>query len=245
MKFDSTVDLVKVFRGHGELEGEMVRGFLEAQGVRAMVSTESLSHIYGATIGEIGSSFVYVKSEDAEKAKNLLSQMVAGEFSNEKLAECPAGCEIIGPQSKSIDDPELDQRRRVLIICTGNSACSQMAEAAINNDLWDKWVAFSAGTEPAGYIHPMAFQALEEQGIFHQGYSKPVEQFKDDKFDLVITVCDQAAKACPAWLSESPAIHVGFADPALVEGNETKRLHAFTETLSLIRSTLIPMLDQR
>ena len=120
-----------------------------------------------------------------------------------------------------------------------------MAEAAINNDLWDKWVAFSAGTEPAGYIHPMAFQALEEQGIFHQGYSKPVEQFKDDKFDLVITVCDRAAKACPAWLSESPAIHVGFADPALVEGDETKRLHAFTETLSLIRSTLIPMLDQR
>ncbi|MGB4596234.1 MAG: DUF2007 domain-containing protein [Anaerolineaceae bacterium] len=242
MMFENTDDLVSVFQTYGELEGEMVRSFLEAQGIPAMVSSESLGRIYGATVGEIGASTIYVNAANEEKALELLQKMQSGEFANEKLAECPAGCEIFGPHSKAINDSELDQRKHVLILCTGNSARSQMAEAAVNNDLWDQWVAFSAGTEPAGYVHPLALKALEEQGIFHQGYSKSVEEFKEQQFDLVITVCDQANETCPIWLGKANRIHIGFTDPSKVEGDDETKLQAFRDTLSLIRSTLVPML---
>jgi len=242
MKFNNSDDLVSIFRTQGELEGEMIRSFLDAQGIPAMVSSESLGVIYGATVGEIGVAEVYVKIADEEKARTLLQRMLNGEFENEKLAECPTGCEIYGPHSRAIDDSELDQRKRVLILCTGNSARSQMAEAAVNNDLWDQWVAFSAGIEPAGYVHPVALAALEEQNIFHQGYSKSVEDFKGQDFDLVITVCDHANETCPLWLGETKRVHIGFTDPSKVEGDDATKLQAFRDTLALIRSTLIPML---
>lgn len=242
MMFENTDDLVAVFRAFGELEGEMYRSFLEAQGIPAMVSSESLGRIYGATVGEIGASRIYVNAANEEKARELLQKMQSGEFADEKLAECPAGCEIYGPHSKAIDDAELDKRKHVLILCTGNSARSQMAEAAVNNDLWDEWVAYSAGTEPAGYVHPLALKALEEQGIFHQGYSKSTEEFKGQEFDMVVTVCDQANETCPLWLGKANHVHVGFTDPSKVEGDDETKLQAFRDTLALIRSTLVPML---
>lgn len=242
MKIENTDDLVSVFKAYGELDGEMVRTFLEAQGIPAMVSSESLGRIYGATVGEIGASTIYVNVANEAKARELLEKMLNGEFVDEKLAECPAGCEIYGPQSKAINDSELDQRKHVLILCTGNSARSQMAEAAVNNDLWDDWVAFSAGIEPAGYIHPFALVVLEEQGIFHQGYSKSVDVFKGQDFDLVVTVCDEANEYCPLWIGKGNRVHVGFTDPSKIEGDDETKLQAFRDTLALIRSTLIPLL---
>lgn len=118
-------------------------------------------------------------------------------------------------------------RRKVLILCTGNSCRSQMAEAIVNARLGDRWRAFSAGIRPAGYVHPDALKVLEEIGIFHQGRSKSTDEFRDDDFDLVITVCDSAAEECPVWLGTGRKVHRGFPDPAKAEGPRAVVMEAF------------------
>ena len=80
--------------------------------------------------------------------------------------------------------------RRVLFLCTGNSCRSQMAEAIVNARLGGAWQAVSAGTKPAGFVHPKALTALSEIGIQHTGRSKRADEFQGEEFDLVVTVCD-------------------------------------------------------
>lgn len=92
--------------------------------------------------------------------------------------------------------------KRVLFLCTGNSCRSQMAEAIVNARLGSQWEAVSAGTKPAGYIHPKALEALSEIGIKHDGSSKRADEFRGTEFDLVVTVCDSAAEECPVWLGK-------------------------------------------
>jgi len=92
-----------------------------------------------------------------------------------------------------------------------------MAEAIVNARLGKTWQAVSAGTKPAGYIHPKALQALSEIGITHTGISKKADEFRDVNFDLVVTVCDSAAEACPVWLGKGKRIHHSFPDPALTD----------------------------
>src|SRR5512134_4032687 len=103
--------------------------------------------------------------------------------------------------------------KRVLFLCSGNSCRSQMAEAIVNARLGEAWQVYSAGTIPAGYVHPKALAALAEIGIQHQGVSKSVEQFRDVPFDLVVTVCDSAAEECPLWLGQGRRVHHSFTDP--------------------------------
>lgn len=107
------------------------------------------------------------------------------------------------------------EKYRVLVLCTGNSARSQMAEGLINTQLADRFTAFSAGTHPAGYVHPQAIAALREIGIeLLDPRSKSTDEFKDIPFDVVITVCDDAAENCPVWLGRGQRMHIGFPDPA-------------------------------
>ncbi len=106
-------------------------------------------------------------------------------------------------------------KRRVLFLCTGNSARSQMAEGLVNHFRGDRWQAVSAGTHPKGSVHPFAVEALKEIGIdLSQARSKSVVEFRQDSFDLVITVCDDAAEECPVWLGPGRRHHIGFPDPA-------------------------------
>ena len=105
-------------------------------------------------------------------------------------------------------------KRKVLFLCTGNSCRSQMAEAIINARLGETWEAVSAGTKPAGYVHPKALAALAEIGIQHAGRSKLVDEFRGVDFDLVVTVCDSAAEECPVWLGKGKRLHHSFPDPA-------------------------------
>lgn len=104
---------------------------------------------------------------------------------------------------------------KVLFLCTGNSCRSQMAEAIVNAFHSDKWYAKSAGTRPAGYVHPKAIAALQEIGITHQGQSKSADDFRQEGFDLVVTVCDSANEECPLWLGKGKRAHQSFPDPAL------------------------------
>lgn len=129
-------------------------------------------------------------------------------------------------------------KRRVLILCTGNSARSQMAEALVNSMRGDRWEAFSAGTHPAGYVHPDAIRVLMELGFdISSARSKSVDEFRDVIFDLVITVCDDAAEECPVWLGHGKREHVGFPDPA------NGSLDDFRAVREGIKSRVIPLLD--
>ena len=127
------------------------------------------------------------------------------------------------------DHPDSEPRRRVLFLCTGNSCRSQMAEALVNSRLADRWQAFSAGTKPTGYVHSRATSVLEEIGINHQGSSKDVSQFIGNNFDLVVTVCDSAAKDCPLWLGTNTQVHLAFEDPASFEGDDDYVLGKFRQ----------------
>ncbi|NMC81112.1 MAG: arsenate reductase ArsC, partial [Chloroflexi bacterium] len=118
-------------------------------------------------------------------------------------------------------------KRKVLFLCTGNSCRSQMAEAIVNACLGDRWQAFSAGTQPTGVVHPKAIQALAEIGITHHGRSKSADEFRQMDFDLVVTVCDDAAENCPVWLGKGQRRHVGFPDPAKASGTEEEVMAVF------------------
>lgn len=130
-------------------------------------------------------------------------------------------------------------KRRVLFLCTGNSCRSQMAEAIVNARLGDEWEAVSAGTKPAGYIHPKALTALSEIGINHQGSSKRADAFRDVDFDLVVTVCDSAAEECPVWLGKGKRAHHGFPDPAV-----TDHMDDFRKVRDAIENEITQLLTQ-
>lgn len=134
--------------------------------------------------------------------------------------------------------------RKVLFLCTGNSCRSQIAEAIVNARQSSDWRAFSAGTEPAGYVHPKAIQVLEEIGILHSGRSKSTDQFRDINFDLVVTVCDDAAENCPLWLGVGKRAHLGFPDPAKVEGTDDEILAAFRSTRDAIQTQVLAFLEK-
>ena len=129
-------------------------------------------------------------------------------------------------------------KRKVLFLCTGNSCRSQLAEAIVNAQLGDTWEAASAGTKPAGYVHPKALAVLEEIGIQHTGRSKLADEFRGVAFDLVITVCDSAAEECPIWLGKGIRIHHGFPDPA-----KTDDLIDFRAVRDAIEGTILPLLE--
>lgn len=123
----------------------------------------------------------------------------------------------------------MNSKRKVLFLCTGNSCRSQMAEAIVNARLGDHWEAVSAGTEPAGYVHPMAIRALAEIGIQHNGASKHDGPFREVPFDLVVTVCDSAVEECPLWLGEGRRVHLCFPDPAEATGTEAQVMAVFRQ----------------
>jgi arsenate reductase len=99
-----------------------------------------------------------------------------------------------------------------------------MAEAIVNARLGESWEAVSAGTRPAGFVHPKALAALAEIGIQHTGRSKQVDEFQGLDFDLVVTVCDSAAEDCPLWLGKGKRVHLGYPDPAKTDNMDDFRL---------------------
>ena len=123
------------------------------------------------------------------------------------------------------------RRIRVIFVCTGNSARSQMAEALLRQDGGDKFEVVSAGVNPRG-VHPMTIEALARVGIDITGArSKPVGEFLGQRFDYVITVCDKARATCPVFPGGSETLHWGVEDPVEVEGTDAERRAAFDAAL--------------
>lgn len=133
--------------------------------------------------------------------------------------------------------------KRVLFLCTGNSCRSQMAEALVNHDLAGEWTAYSAGTDPAVYVHPLAIKAMAELGIdISQHRSKSADMFREQELDLVITVCDAAAENCPVWLGQGHKLHIGFPDPAKASGAEAEQMTLFRNVRDEIRQQVLDLL---
>ena len=128
------------------------------------------------------------------------------------------------------------EKKRVLILCTGNSCRSHMAEGILRNAAGDLFEVHSAGSQPAGYVHPKAIAALDESGIDISSHeSKHMDQFLDRGIHTVITVCGNADQACPVYPGQLNRYHWGFVDPAKVEGSEAEVMDAFREIRDQIK----------
>lgn len=129
-------------------------------------------------------------------------------------------------------------KRRVLFLCTHNSARSQMAEGLLRALAGDRFEVGSAGTE-ATRVHPLAVLAMREIGVDISGHtSKPVEALMDQPWDDVITVCDAASEACPAFPTRSRRLHWSFPDPSQAAGTDDERLAVFRRVRDEIRTRL-------
>ncbi len=128
--------------------------------------------------------------------------------------------------------------KNVLVLCTGNSCRSIIAEALINKNL-DGINAYSSGVNPSGKVNPNAKKVLETNGAWRDGYhSKTLDELRDIEFDLVITVCDHAKETCPIFPKPIPKIHIGFKDP---NGKDYK---AFKVTYKEIKRVLLPKVEK-
>ena len=137
-------------------------------------------------------------------------------------------------------------KKRVLILCTGNSCRSQMAEGLVNAYLGEDWQAFSAGTAPSGMVHPLAVRAMAEIDIdISQGATESVDAYRELQPDLVVTVCDSAAQNCPVWLGDEDVEHMPFDDPTKLVGSDSDRISACRQVRDLMRDTLLPYLQSR
>lgn len=136
-------------------------------------------------------------------------------------------------------------KRRVLFLCTGNSARSQMAEGLLRHLGGDRFEAASAGTNPVG-LNPLAVTAMKEIGIDISGHrSKHLEMYRSERFDHVVTVCDRAKESCPIFPGISAMLHWSFEDPAAAQGSEEERLAAFRDVRDQIKRRILLFLGIR
>lgn len=148
-----------------------------------------------------------------------------------------------GRARRSLEERMSAEPIRVLFVCTGNSARSQIAEALLRDFGGADFETFSAGTEPKG-VNPYAVRVLGEIGIDWSGArSKSVMDFVGRPFDYVITVCDRARQTCPVFPGEHNSLHWGLDDPAEVEGSDERKLEAFRRTRTEVATRLRPFVE--
>lgn len=124
----------------------------------------------------------------------------------------------------------------VLVLCTGNSCRSHLAEGILRSALGERFEVGSAGSDPAGYVHPLAVRAMAEIGIDLSGHrSKHLDEFLGRKVETVITVCGRADQACPVFPGQANRHHWPFEDPAHADGDEEDRLAVFRRVRDEIR----------
>jgi arsenate reductase (thioredoxin) len=135
-------------------------------------------------------------------------------------------------------------KKKILILCTGNSCRSQMAEGFLRHLGGDKFEVFSAGVKPT-QVNPLTIKVMAEMGVDISSYrSKSVKEFIGQKFDYVITVCDNAKQTCPMFPGNSQKIHWNLDDPAEIEGAEEKKLIIFKKVRDQIRENISKFLKK-
>ena len=142
----------------------------------------------------------------------------------------------------------VNQPVNVLVLCTGNSARSVLAECLINDLGGGRWQAFSAGSHPTGVVNPLSLEILREKGHAVEGVrSKSWDEFATPdapEMALVVTVCDNAAgEVCPIWPGHPSKLHIGSPDPAAAEGSHEERLAVFRTVYALIESKVRRLIE--
>ena len=136
--------------------------------------------------------------------------------------------------------------QRALILCTGNSCRSQMAEGWVNHELGETWEARSAGTKPADDVHPLAVRAMAEIGVdISNGRPELVDVYLAQPWDLVVTVCDSARESCPVFPGLVETLHMSFPDPADARGSDDEVAAVFRTVRDAIRDRLLPEISGR
>jgi arsenate reductase len=136
--------------------------------------------------------------------------------------------------------------KRVLILCTGNSCRSQMAEGFVNHLLGGGWAARSAGTRPAARVHPLAVKAMAEVGIdISAAEPEIVDRSLNEPWDLVVTVCDSAKDSCPTFPRPVETVHIPFDDPADAPGTDEEKMAVFRRVRDEIRGRLVEAVRKR
>ena len=126
-----------------------------------------------------------------------------------------------------------------MFLCTGNAARSQMAEGLANAFHGEVMTAVSSGSHPAGWVHPLAIAAMAELGVDISGAtSKSAELFRNQQFDVVVTVCDSAARDCPTWPGAKRIEHWPIVDPSFGDDDETTRPARFAATRDELRGRI-------
>jgi len=129
----------------------------------------------------------------------------------------------------------MSDKKRVLILCTGNSARSQIAEGLLRHDAGGQFEVESAGTKPS-FVHPEAIVVMRELGIDISAHrSKNADEFDGQQFDYVVTVCDNARETCPVFFAGAQKLHHDFEDPAAASGSEEERLAVFRRVRDQLR----------
>ena len=138
----------------------------------------------------------------------------------------------------------MSERKRILFLCTGNSARSQMAEGLLRHEAGERFKVFSAGTRPS-HVRPEAIAVMNEIGIDISGHrSKSADEFKIEPLDIVVTVCNHAQESCPVFPGHTQRLHWSFEDPAAVEGTEEQRKDAFRKVRDRIHGRIMVFLGQ-
>jgi arsenate reductase (thioredoxin) len=128
---------------------------------------------------------------------------------------------------------------RVLFLCTGNSCRSHMAEGLLSALGGDRFEIFSAGAKPAGYVHPLAITAMRELDLdISRHSSKSLSVFDGQRFDYLITVCDNAREACPSYAGAAQQVHWSFDDPACAQGTEEQKMKVFRRVRDEIKQRI-------
>ena len=134
---------------------------------------------------------------------------------------------------------EKQKKKKVLFLCTGNSARSQMAEGLMRHLRDKEFEVFSAGTEPKG-IHSLAREAMKEIGIDISDHrSKHLDEYGNTSFDYIVSLCDSAANRCPVFPGEGERIHRSFSDPAAATGSEEEKLALFRKVRDKLKRFLL------
>ena len=138
----------------------------------------------------------------------------------------------------------MTSKKQVLILCTGNSARSQMAEGLLRHDAGRSFDVESAGTKPS-VVRPEAIAAMRDIGIDISAHrSKHVDEFRDRRFDYVITVCDNARETCPVFFNAAERLHHDFEDPAACQGSDAEQLETFRHVRDELRQYLREFADR-
>jgi arsenate reductase len=145
--------------------------------------------------------------------------------------------------SHALCSPVLRERKkkvkRVLVLCTGNSCRSQMAQAIWQDLGQGDWESYSAGSKPSGYVHPLAIEAAAEIGLDISAYeSKSLEQYLGEPMDVVVTVCDNAKESCPVFPGAGQVLHWPFDDPADATGDHEQQMQVFRRVRDEIREKI-------